>query len=101
MYEDLNDDDPSVMHVSAVPHSEVLAVQGQCSPHENNLGGNQMQDMSACRLNWKANLECTYTDSSAIAQKQQPPIVNTQQANYTGQTSFFNYKPHVFPNYNC
>ena len=28
-YEGLNDNDPSVMQVSAVPHSEVLAVKGQ------------------------------------------------------------------------
>ena len=32
-YQDLNDDDPSLMQVNAVQHSKVLAVQGQsCLP---------------------------------------------------------------------
>ena len=32
--------------------------------------------------------ECPHTGSSAIAQRQQTPIVNTQQANYPGPTLF-------------
>ena len=31
-FKGLHDDDPSVMQVGVVPHSEVLAVQGQSSP---------------------------------------------------------------------
>ena len=57
-YIGLNDDDPSVMQASAVPHSEVLTVQGQSSLHGNNIDSNQIQEMNAPRLNWKANLTC-------------------------------------------
>ena len=35
-YDSLNNDDPSVMEVSAVPHSDILAVQGKSSLHGNN-----------------------------------------------------------------
>ena len=44
------------MQVSTVQHSEVLAVQGQSSLHGNNPDSNQIQDMNAPGLNWKANL---------------------------------------------
>ena len=44
--EGLNDSDPSAMQVSAVPHSEMLAIQGQCSPYGNNQDGNQIQAMN-------------------------------------------------------
>ena len=50
-YEGLKGDDPSVMQVSAVPHSDMLAVQGQRSQYENNLASNQIQDMNAPILN--------------------------------------------------
>ena len=49
-YEGLNDDYPSAMQVSVVPHSEVLAVQGQSDLLGNNLDSNQIQDMNAPRL---------------------------------------------------
>ena len=39
-YEGLNGYDPSVMQATDVWHSEVLAVQGQSSPHGNNLESN-------------------------------------------------------------
>ena len=54
----INDDDPSVIQVSTVPHSEVFAVQGQSSLHGNNPYSNQIQYMNTPRLNWKANLTC-------------------------------------------
>ena len=89
------------MQVSAVPHSEVLALQGLSSMHGKNQDSNQIQDMNAARLNWKANLtcykcgekgylahECPYLHSSAITQRQQTPLANTKQANYTCPTLF-------------
>ena len=57
-YEDLNVYYPSVMQVCEVPHSEVLAVQGQSSLHVNNLDSNQIQDMNEPGFNWKASLMC-------------------------------------------
>ena len=57
-YDDQSDDDPLVMQVNAVPHSEVLPVQGQSSQHGNSPHSNQIQDINAPRLNWKVNLEC-------------------------------------------
>ena len=33
-YKGLNDDDPSVMQVSTVPHSKELAIQVQRSPYQ-------------------------------------------------------------------
>ena len=41
-------DDLSVMQVSGVPHSEVLALQ-ECK---------EIQDMNAPTINWKANHTC-------------------------------------------
>ena len=41
-YEALNNDDPSVMLLSAVPHSEVLDVQGQSHPLRNTKDSNQI-----------------------------------------------------------
>ena len=55
-YKGFNDDDPSVMQVNAVPHSELLAVQGQNSLLGNIQDSNQIQDMNAPRLNQKGNL---------------------------------------------
>ena len=97
------------MQISAVPHSEVLAVHGQNGLPRNTQGSNQIQDVNAPTLNWKANptccnygekghlaQECPHTGSSAAAQRQQTPIVNTQQANYTGPTSFPATNPTLF-----
>ena len=60
-----------------------------------------MQNMNAPRLNWRANLTCykcgekgilaqeyPHIGTLAIDQRQQTPIANTQQANYTGPTLF-------------
>ena len=47
MYEGLNNDDPSIMHIIAVQYLEVLAVQGQSSPHGNCMDSNQIRDMNA------------------------------------------------------
>ena len=57
--------------------------------------------MNAPKLNWKANLtcckcrqkghlaqECPHTGSSAIAQKEQTPLINSQQSSYAGPTLF-------------
>ena len=62
---------------------------------------NQVQDMNAPILNWKVNLtcykcgekrhltsECPHTGNSAIAQRQQIPVANTQQVSYTGPSLF-------------
>ena len=57
-YKSLNYDDPSVMQVSAVPHSEEWAVQGKISLSGNTQGNNQIQDVNVPRFNWKANLTC-------------------------------------------
>ena len=57
-YKGLNDDDPSVMQVSEVPYSEVLAVQGRNGPPGNTQGSNQVQDLNAPRLSWKVNRTC-------------------------------------------
>ena len=58
--------------------------------------------MNAPRLNLRVNLtcnkcgekghlahECPHTGSSAITQRQQTPIANTQLANYTAPTFIF------------
>ena len=89
------------MQVSAVPHSEVLAVQGQNSQTGNIQDSNQVQDVNAPSLNWKTNFTCCkcgdqehliceylHTGSSAIVQREWTPIINTQQASYTGPTLF-------------
>ena len=47
----LHNDDPSVMHASAVPHSEDLAVHAQSGPSRNAQDSNQMKDMNASRVN--------------------------------------------------
>ena len=57
-YKGLNDDDPSVIYVTTVPHSEVLAVQGQNGLSGNTQGSNQIQAVNVPRLNWKANITC-------------------------------------------
>ena len=85
----------------AVPQSEVLAVQRQSNPHGNNPDSDQIQDMDVPRLKWKANhtcyrwgekghlaQECPHTCSSAIAQRQQTPIANSQHAHYSGPNLF-------------
>ena len=43
----LNDDDPTVMQISAVPHSEVLVVHEQNGLPRNTQGSNQIQDVNA------------------------------------------------------
>ena len=58
MYKGLNDDDPSLTQLLAVPHSEVLAVQGQSSPHGNKQDSYQIQGMNSPIFNWKAYLTC-------------------------------------------
>ena len=68
-YKGSNDDDPSVMHVSVVPHSEVLAVQRQSSPHGNNQDSNQIQHMNAPRLNWKQILYVISVEEKGIQLK--------------------------------
>ena len=55
-YKSLNDNDPLVTQVSAVPHSDMLAVQGQSSSHGTSQDSNQIQNMNGPILNWKANL---------------------------------------------
>ena len=55
-YEGLDHDDPPVMHISAITHLEVLAVQGQNSQPRNTQSINQILDMTIPRLSWKANL---------------------------------------------
>ena len=50
-YDGLNDDDPSVMKVNAIPHSEVIAVRGKVTCPKNNPDNNQVLNMSAPRLN--------------------------------------------------
>ena len=57
MYEGLNDDDPSVMQVSTLLHSELMAIQGQ-SDLPRNTEDNQVQNTEDPRLNWKVNLTC-------------------------------------------
>ena len=58
MYEDLNDDDPSVMQISAAPHSEVSA-----EPRLNML---QVQRKRASSMRMS-----THTGSSTITQRQE------------------------------
>ena len=79
-YESLNDDDPSVMQVSAIPLSEVMAVQGKSDLPRNNQDNNQVQDKSALRLNWKANLSCHKCGEKGHF---------TQEWPYTGNSAFF------------
>ena len=45
-YKGLNDDVPSVMQVSAIPHSEVIIVQGQSDSPRNTQENNHVQDMN-------------------------------------------------------
>ena len=68
MYKGLNDYNPSVMQVSAIPHSEVMDLQGQSDPPRNTQDNNQVQDMNSPRLNWKANLTCyKYRENGHLA----------------------------------
>ena len=57
-YEGLNDDNQSVLQISAFQHSEVLAIQGQSGQPRNTQGSYQIQGVTVARLNWKANLTC-------------------------------------------
>ena len=50
--------DPSVMQISAVLHSEVLAVQGQSGQPGSTQNINQIQDLTIYVPNWKTNLTC-------------------------------------------
>ena len=45
-YEGLNDDDPLVMKISSVPHSEALVVQGQSGQPGKTQHINHIQDVS-------------------------------------------------------
>ena len=82
-YEGLNDDVPSLMQVSAILHSEVMAVQGQCDLPRNTQGNNHVQDMKAPRLNWKANLTCyKYGEKGHLAQE--CPIIQVIQQLFRG-----------------
>ena len=89
------------MQLSTVPHSEVLAGQGQKGLPVHTQDITQIQDVKAPRLNWNANLtfyhggekghlaqECPHKGSSAIAQRQQTQIIPTEQSSYTGPTLF-------------
>ena len=65
-----------------------------------------MQDTKTPKLKWKENCicyksgnkghpaqECPYTGNSAIVQKQQIPVANTQQASFTHLTLIPAIKP--------
>ena len=48
-YDGLNDDAPSIMQVTAIPYSEVMAIQGPDDQPSNAQDNNQVQDMKASR----------------------------------------------------
>ena len=58
MYERFHDDYPSVMQISSIPQSEVLAIQGQILQLGNTQPVNQGPTVAASRCNWKANITC-------------------------------------------
>ena len=55
-YEGLNNDDPSIMQISSIPHSKVLAILGQNSQFGNAQNMNQAHDATVSRPNWKGNV---------------------------------------------
>ena len=57
-YEGLNDDDTSVMQISSITQSEVIANQKQKSQLGNTQNVNYGQNVTAPRPNWIANLTC-------------------------------------------